>query len=75
MDTHSFYLCPICFEVYDHAGECHGRRRIQCDAGEAGDERRKPIAEGGRFTSRAPRWFLEAVGWSRLRGQSASTDF
>jgi hypothetical protein len=60
----TFYLCSLCFEVFDHDGEHHGHRLIFCDAGEPGDERRKPIINGnGRLQSTAPRWFLEAVGW------------
>jgi hypothetical protein len=57
-----FYICPICFEVYETGGECHGHVRVCCDVGEPGDERRKPeINGGGRLKSRAPRWFLEAI--------------
>lgn len=59
-----FFICPICFEVCDSCRDCHGHTMICCDAIEAGDERRKPVfGVGGRLISRAPRWFLEAVGW------------
>ena len=58
-----FYLCPICFEVSESEREHHGRVMVRCDAGEPGDERRKPVINGGgNLKSRAPRWFLEAVG-------------
>jgi hypothetical protein len=64
MDTdRTFYLCPICFEAFECAGEHHGHRLLRCDPGAPGDERRKPTINGaGRITYRAPRWFLEAVG-------------
>jgi len=59
----TFYLCPICFGAFESDGEHHGHRLIWCDAGEPGDDRRKPVVNGsGRITSRAPRWFLEAIG-------------
>ncbi|MGD2156311.1 MAG: hypothetical protein PVG32_05520 [Anaerolineales bacterium] len=39
---------------------------IECDAGEFDDERRKPpIDKRGYLVTRAPRWYLEAVGWVR----------
>jgi len=59
----TFYICPICFEVSESEREHHGRPMIRCDAGQPGDERRKPVINGnGRLKSHAPRWFLEAVG-------------
>ncbi len=59
----TFYLCPICFEAFECDGEHHDHRLVRCDPGEPGDERRKPVINGsGRITSRAPRWFLEAIG-------------
>jgi hypothetical protein len=62
--SHTFYICPICFTVCDEWRECHDRPMILCDAGEPGDERRKPLRDNtGRLISHAPRWFLEAVGW------------
>jgi hypothetical protein len=58
-----FYLCPYCFEVSEAEGDHHGHRMIRCDAGEPGDERRRPVIdERGNLKSRAPRWFLEAIG-------------
>ena len=58
-----FYLCPICFEVSEFECEHHGRPMVRCDAGQPGDERRKPIINGGgNLKTRAPRWFLEAIG-------------
>jgi hypothetical protein len=59
----TFYLCPMCFEVSGVEGEHHGQRMICCDAGQPGDERRKPVIdERGNVKSHAPRWFLEAIG-------------
>jgi len=64
MDTNcTFYLCPICFEVSESEREHHGRPMIRCDAGEPGDERRKPVInDGGHLKTHAPRWLLEAIG-------------
>jgi hypothetical protein len=37
---------------------------VECDAGEPGGERSKPVHDRyGNLVSRAPRWYLEAVGW------------
>jgi hypothetical protein len=59
-----FYICPFCFKVCESCRDCHERRMIRCDVGQPGDERRKPLIDAsGRLQSRAPRWFLEAVGW------------
>ncbi|MGH2523556.1 MAG: hypothetical protein ACRDH2_13715 [Anaerolineales bacterium] len=58
----AFYLCPLCFEAFEAEGEHHNHRLVRCDPGEPGGERRKPIVRAGRLASRAPRWFLEAVG-------------
>lgn len=58
----NFYICPICFQVCESEIECHAHRMVECDPGEAGDERRRPIRDRfGNYVSRAPRWFLEAV--------------
>jgi hypothetical protein len=64
MNTNAiFYLCPFCFEVSEVEGDHHGQRMVRCDAGQPGDERRKPMMdERGNLKSRAPRWFLEAIG-------------
>lgn len=60
----TFYICPICFRVCDSERQCHEHLTLPCDAGEAGDERRKPVRnQFGQYVSRAPRWYLEAVGW------------
>ena len=65
MDSNAtFYLCAICFEAREADGECHSRRLIRCEAGSPGDERRRPPTVDGRLASRAPQWFLEAVGWA-----------
>jgi len=61
---HIFYLCPVCFETSESGVEYHRHQMIRCDAGQPGDERRKPLVDdSGQLKSRAPRWFLEAVGW------------
>ena len=64
MDTEErFYLCPVCFRVCDTDQECHEHRMIECNVGKVGDDRRKPVMDKyGNLVSRAPRWYLEAVG-------------
>ena len=60
-----FYLCPICFAAYESEIACkaHNHRMIWCDPITLTDEQRKPLMYAdGRLASRAPRWFLEAVG-------------
>lgn len=62
-----FYLCPTCFEATQDEEQGHRHGMLLCDPGPPGDERRKPLAdESGRLKTRAPRWFLEAVGWLRV---------
>jgi hypothetical protein len=60
-----FYLCPICFAACESEIACraHQHRMIWCDTIKLTDEQRKPLMYAdGRLASRAPRWFLEAVG-------------
>jgi hypothetical protein len=60
-----FYLCPVCFAVCESEIACraHNHPMIGCDPIELTDEQRKPLMYAdGRLASRAPRWFLEAVG-------------
>ena len=58
-----FYICPVCFAVCDSEKECHAHRTLECNAGEPGSEKRKPVKDQfGNYVSRAPRWFLEASG-------------
>jgi hypothetical protein len=66
----AFYLCPICFFICETKQEClehllaTGHRLFACKPGNQGDERRKPVNNRfGQYASRAPRWFLEALGW------------
>lgn len=59
-----FYICPVCFRTCDTEIECHDHRMVECEAGIPGDERRRPVADRfGNYVSRAPRWYMEAVGW------------
>ena len=61
---HLVYICPFCFRVCASCEECHQHQMICCDVGALGDERRKPLMDAsGRVRTRAPRWYLEAVGW------------
>jgi len=59
----SFYICADCFRFSETQDVCHGGLMMPCFAGEPGSLRRKPVwDERGRMVSRAPRWYLEAVG-------------
>jgi hypothetical protein len=65
-----FYICPICFLVFETRQQCQEHRLVTghqvytCIPGDLGDERRKPVNNRyGQYVSRAPRWFLEALGW------------
>jgi hypothetical protein len=65
-----FYICPTCFRVCETEQECHehqmafDHQMVACNPGSLGDERRKPVNNRyGQYASRAPRWFLEALGW------------
>lgn len=69
----AFYICPICFQVCESRKACdlhiHSHRMVPCNPGKPGDERRKPIVDNyGNFVSRAPRWYLEAVGLIKAQG-------
>lgn len=57
-----FYICPVCFEVSEEAGDHHGRPMIFCQELPLGSQELQPIiGQGGNVKSRAPRWFLDAV--------------
>jgi hypothetical protein len=57
-----FYICPVCFEVSEKAGDHHGRPMIYCRELPLGSQELQPIiSQGGDLKSRAPRWFLDAV--------------
>lgn len=59
----TIYICPVCFTICESEQECHAHRMLACEPGEPGDERRKPVRDAfGQYVSRAPRWYLEAVG-------------
>ena len=59
-----FYICPVCFNACEDLEECHQHLMIRCEPGAPDHERRRPVMDAtGRIQTRAPRWFLEAVGW------------
>jgi hypothetical protein len=69
-DPIAFFICPICFLVFETEQECNqhrlstGHPMFACKPGKKGDDRRKPVNNRfGQYVSRAPRWFLEALGW------------
>ncbi len=64
MKEHTIIFCPTCFQICESLIHEHDHELILCDVGEVGDVRRKPIYDRqGRLMTRAPRWFLESVGW------------
>jgi hypothetical protein len=60
-----FYMCPKCFRVCETQEQCHEHNlMVECVTGTPGDEKRRPVRDQfGHYVSRAPRWYLEAVGW------------
>jgi len=64
-----FYICPVCFQACDTQKECHAHQMVACHVSELSDQQRQPVKDQfGYYVSRAPRWYLEAVG--RLRSES-----
>ncbi len=62
------YICPICFRTCETEEQCHTHQMIACNIGDPGDERRKPVKDRfGRYVSRAPRWYLESIGWIQTK--------
>ena len=60
----NFYICPTCFNTAEITRECHGKPMIYCGSLQPGDERLKPLYDKeGNLKSRAPRWFLESLGY------------
>ena len=63
-----FYLCPTCFRVSEESMMCHEHQMIRCDVDTLDNTRRGPVIDTrGHVHTRAPRWFLEAVGWIEVR--------
>jgi hypothetical protein len=59
-----FFICPVCFAACESGRDCHDHAMVCCQVMAPDDARRRPIQDAsGRLLSRAPRWFLEAVGW------------
>jgi hypothetical protein len=72
--VHLFYICPVCFNACEDLEECHEHLMIRCEPGASNHERRKPVMDAtGRIQTRAPRWFLEAVGWIPPEPSSGGT--
>ena len=60
----SFYICPTCFETDEYGRVCHEKPMIFCGDLKPGDERLKPLLDAeGNLKTRAPRWFLESLGY------------
>jgi len=68
-----FYICPVCFNACEDPQECHEHQMIGCEPGSPDHARRKPVIDiSGRVRTRAPLWYLEAMGWTRS-GTSSET--
>ena len=64
MEEHTILFCPKCFQICESTTHEHDHEVILCEVGKVGDARRKPIYDSrGRLMTRAPRWFLESIGW------------
>jgi hypothetical protein len=60
-----FYMCPNCMEPAEEPTPCPkcGGNRVPCRPGESDDPCRKPfMAPTGEIRSRAPVWWLQAIG-------------
>ena len=70
VEPSAFYICPFCFTVCEQDQRCHGHPMVRCVPGNWGMPSRMPVADGsGKMYSRAPRWYLEAVGWIQAGGR------
>ena len=66
----SFYICPYCFQICEHDSRCHNHPMVLCTPGRWGAAARMPLTNPrGELKSRAPRWYLEAVGWTQAEGR------
>jgi hypothetical protein len=64
MNEETILFCPRCFQICESPTHEHDHETIRCEIGKIGDVRRKPIYDrNGRLLTRAPRWFLESIGW------------
>ncbi len=68
------YVCPECHIISPTAMQHHDEAMIECDAGEPGDERSKPVFDAhGRLVTRAPRWWVETcIDTARARAKERS---
>lgn len=60
-----FYMCPKCMEPAEEPTPCPncGGERIPCRPGDPDDPCRKPMmSSSGEIRSRAPVWWLRAIG-------------
>ncbi len=58
-----FYICPDSFEIYEEPGKNHhGNPFVPCFAATVDADLRPVTDEQGNLKSRAPRWYLKAVG-------------
>ena len=68
-----FYLCPKCFEAFDSEPTDHPHAILCINTAELDIESRRPVMDqDGNLHSRAPRWFLEAIGVMPSRRPSRS---
>jgi hypothetical protein len=69
-----FYLCPMCFETFEAEPASHQHQVMRIDPAQLNSELRQPASDNiGHLTSRAPRWFLAAIG--TLPGHSSTRTF
>jgi len=62
-NTSIFYLCPKCFAAFDDEPADHPHAMLRINPAVLDVEARQPVMDqNGNLQSRAPRWFLEAIG-------------
>lgn len=63
------YICRVCHLVGRRPLTCHPGKSVQCDAGEPGDDKSKPLFDRkGKLVTRAPKWWVDACFQNKGRG-------
>ena len=69
------YICRVCHLVGRRELTCHPGKSVQCDAGEPGDERSKPLFDvKGNLVTRAPKWWVDTCFQEKKRSRYTDRD-
>ncbi|MCL4489325.1 MAG: hypothetical protein M1570_14535 [Chloroflexi bacterium] len=61
MPSRKIYICRVCHSVDQRPTTCHPGKSVQCDIGDFGDERSRPLFDKkGNLVTRAPKWWVDA---------------